>query len=465
MAQSFTPPSPVLVAPNISGDVFYGDYAFKVNTNNGTIIYNQARPPVKLKATPLPAPAAPLNFFDRAAESAQLDLIINTHSRLTVVGPEGVGKSTLLRQVANSDTAKKLPHGVVLADGADAEGTRLSINDVIQQLFDQLYDSEPYLKVTAVTARVHLAQTQPLVLIDNVRFPSPDSLRTLIDLFPQSPILLAMPYSPGGNLTRLVDLGPLPRTDAVQLFAATLNQPTGKLNRATINAICATLNNVPLAITTVADAVRTNNLPVDDVLATLNQIKPASSDPIQAGLERAYGLVYSTLSPLERQVLAIAASLPAKSIDPEMIQRMVTGELATLPGGEIKREGNEVNIGGVRVPIRDAANVPDKDDTQPTTINRVSAAIDKLKGMGLLRSNSPRLRIAAGLRLIAQIDVDQDAIHNQLVFQLLNDVRLNKHLNWQYCADELGNILGAIEWAAGQQRWTDVILLGRAIDP
>ncbi len=465
MAQSAATPSRVLVAPNIGGDVFYGDYAFKVNTNNGTIIYNQAHPPVKLKATLPPAPAAPLDFFDRAAESAQLDLIINTHSRATVVGPDGVGKSTLLHQAANSAAAQKLPHGVVLAEGADADGTRLGINDVIQQLFDQLYDSEPYLKVTAATARVHLAQTQPLVLIDNVRFPSPDSLRMLIDLFPKSPILLAMPQSPGSNLTRLVDLGSLPRTDAVQLFAATLNQPTGKLNRSSIDAICAALNNVPLAITTVADVVRANSLTLDDALATLDEVKPASNDPVQVGLERAYGLVYSTLSSFERQVLAIAAALPAKSIDPDMIQRIMTGELATPPGGEIKREGDKVNIGGIRVPLRDAANIPNNDDTQPTTLNRITAAIDRLKNMRLLRANSPRLRLAPGLRLIAQAGIDQNAIKTQLSLQLLNDVRLNKHLDWQYCADELGNILGAIEWAARQKRWNAVIPLGRAIDP
>jgi hypothetical protein len=464
MAQVASAPPTTSVAPNIGGDIFYGDYAFKVNTNNGTIIYNQATPPLKLKDLPLPAPAAPQDFFDRAAESAQLDQLIGTNKRITIVGPDGVGKSTLMKQIANGSAAQKLSYGVVLIEDVDQSGTRLSLDDMAQQLFDQLYESAPPKKVTAASARVDLAKTQPLVLIDHVRFTSPDVLTKLIDLFPKSPILIAQAEAPIGNQTRSIDLGPLPHADAVQLFVSTLNQLGDKIEPA-IDTICTLLQNLPLAIVTAANAVRASKLALDEALNILNQVNPPSADQIQASLERAYGLVYTTLSPFEREVLAIAAALPAKSIDPEMIRRIITGELTTPSGGQITREGDKINIGGIRLPIRDADTVPAKDDTQPTTLKSVSDAIDKLKAKGLLRANSPRLRIAPGLRSIAQAGVNPDAVHEQLIFQLLNAVRARKNLDWQYCADELGNLLGAIEWAAAQNRWNDVITLGRAIDP
>ena len=73
----------------------------------------------------------------------------------------------------------------------------------------------------------------------------------LIDLFPKSPILIAQADSPGGNLTRLVDLAPLPHADAIELFAATLNLPANQIDHIAVDSICTLLQNLPLAVVTV----------------------------------------------------------------------------------------------------------------------------------------------------------------------------------------------------------------------
>ncbi|HEY4723038.1 MAG TPA: tetratricopeptide repeat protein, partial [Anaerolineae bacterium] len=122
--------------------------------------------------------------------------------------------------------------------------------------------------------------------------------------------------------------------------------------------------------------------------------------------------------------------------------------------------------GGVRLHVRDhGMDAPGTPQPAPVNADWVSAAIERLKMLGLLHANSPRLRLDPGFRPLAQAGSDETAIKDRLITQLLRDALLNKMRDWQYCAAELGNILGAIEWAAAQQRWNDVIALSRAIDP
>ena len=132
-------------------------------------------------------------------------------------------------------------------------------------------------------------------------------------------------------------------------------------------------------------------------------------------------LLWERLTNLERQFLA-AALAPGISVDPHWLHRM--------PGDK--------------------------------TIE--SQAQERLQAMGLLTANSPRLRIDPGLRNLARMGVDEVSIKQQLVNHLTRMLETRAR-DWNYCADELGNILGLIDWAAKHQRWRDVISLGRAIDP
>jgi len=211
-------------------------------------------------------------------------------------------------------------------------------------------------------------------------------------------------------------LGPLPRADAIELLAAQSGLAVDDANRSTFDAICALLNDVPLAIVRAADVIREENLPLDRAREALAAAQASASDAITTGLERAYALAYSVLSPEEREVLATAANLPGVSIDPAMLTAK-------------------------------------------------AAIIDRLKALGLLHANSPRVRIDAGLRSFARVGANEDAIKDRLIAQLLADVQRGKFADWQYCANELGHILGAIDWAAYHTRWDQVIALGRAIDP
>jgi hypothetical protein len=192
--------------------------------------------------------------------------------------------------------------------------------------------------------------------------------------------------------------------------------------QSTLASLCTLLADVPLAIVIAGRAIRENNLAVEHANDILASIDPPSTDAKQRGIERAYALAYSTLNEVEREFLAAAAFAPGVSIDPEWFHRL---------------QGNK---------------------------QVVEDAKERLQRLGLLTANSPRLRIAPGLRELARLGVDELSVKDQLI-NYLKKMLETRSLDWNYCADELGNILGMINWAAEQQRWSDVISLGRALDP
>ena len=413
-------PSPLTLRhplPNVAGAVVAGRTGFAVNVNYGTIVYQEATPRVNLRDVMPRPPRAPRGFIGRARELSQLDQLIAANEPVMVWGPDGIGKSTLIRQAAHSQAARALPNGVLFLEGVDEDGLALGPGDVIQRLFDALFESEPPLKVNVASARTYLSNTRPLVLLDRLSLPGA-ALDALPDLFPQSPLLLAAAQRPAGHVAELVRLGPLPQSDAVQLLVTKAGLTAGDSDRPELEAIGDLLAGVPLAIVTAANAIRENHLAPGQALARLAAYSPASSDPVEAAVERAYALVYASLSPTEQGMLSIVAALPGVSIDKAWLENVAGGQVA----GE------------------------------------------RLQALELLQANSPRLRLSAGLRPVALRGVDQAAAREQLLAFIRQALAAGR-FDLAFCEDELGNILGLMEWAAGQQRWRDVIELGRAIDP
>jgi hypothetical protein len=413
----------IQVGGNVHGDIIIGHHNFKVNTNYGTIVYNAPTEPVIKRRDVKPQPPrAPLDFFDRTGELAQVETLITQGKPVAICGSDGAGKSALLRQAANGSAAHLLPDGAILLEGLDEHGHTLLPGDVIQRWFDAFYLSDPPLKVTSATAQPYLSQLRPLVLLDHVTLDA-DQLRPLLDLFPDSPALIARPAALPG-LARPIKLGPLPRGDAIELFAATSGLAIDDVNRTRVDAICALLNDVPLAIVRVADVLREMNLSLDQAQARLEAAPAATGDSIAIGLNRAVALIQSMLTPLEEQVLGVAANLPGVSIDPEKIATLIEGAQAAA----------------------------------------VEAALDHLKALGLLHANSPRVRLDAGLREFWRGPGTERAIKDRLLTQLLRDQRNGRFDDDAYCASELGNVLGAIEYAVQTQHWSNAITLSRAID-
>lgn len=407
-------PVSIQVSGNIDGSIVVGDNNFVVNTNYGTIIQQQAAPQVKARAFVAQPPRAPRGFINRTAELASLENWIATHEIILLHGPDGMGKSALLRQAANLAAAKAMPHGVVMLENIDVDGQALGPDDIVQRLFDALFESNPPLKVNATSARSYLSNTHPLILMDEVGL-TPALQRALPDLFPGGAILLAADAPFGADAQRLA-IGPLPRAESLTLLASRAELTVDDANRTTLEKICELLGDVSLALVITGNVLRETQTSPEAALQTIEALALPERDPALLALSRAYGFAFGLLRPEEQQVLSVAALTPGVSMTPEWLSAA---------------------LGNVDV----------------------SAFIERLKAMGLLFTNSPRLRLPPGFIIPARRAsvLDEQSVLPRLI------TFLREHQ--ENVQDELGNIFGAIAWAVKANRPADVIALGRAIDP
>lgn len=403
----------IRVEGNVEGSIVIGDNNFVVNANHGTIIYKQAAPQVRLRQFAPQPPRAPRGFVNRSVELAKLEDWIASNEIVLIHAPDGMGKSALLRQAARSEAARAMPNGVILLEPPGFESQSLGADDVFQQLFEALFESEPPLKVDSVTARTYLSNTRPLVVLDEVPLP-PMLQRSLPDLVPQGAFLLSADLPTGGDFQRL-PLGPLPRDEAVRL----LSERAGIAPNETLKYICGLLEDISLAVTITGNLMRETSMTPEETLDALGKIPVGGMDPFAIALDRAYALVFNKLGEAERKVLSAAALTPGVSISPAWFS---------------------VALGA-----------------------NVDAAIERLKALGLLYANSPRLRLPPGFRLTAR---RRSLLNEEVVFpKLAAYLREGAGRGGEFIADELGNFLGALDWAVRAGRSADVIALARTLAP
>jgi len=94
----------------------------------------------------------------------------------------------------------------------------------------------------------------------------------------------------------------------------------------------------------------------------------------------------------------------------------------------------------------------------------VEPAIEHLRALGLLFTNSPRLRVHPALLGLATVNFDDAPVQKAHVDALRTWLGRHEPASDEV-GDELDSVLGALDRAFEQRRWQDVIDLGRAIDP
>ena len=400
------------VAGNVEGSIVVGDHNFVVNNNHGTIVQQAALPTQRRSASPAP-PRKPIGFVGRKLELKQLEEWIAASTPVIVYGVDGIGKTSLVKQAANSDFAKSQPDGVLFLEGLDEAGKLLEFGDLIQRLFDALFESQPRLKVDLASARTYLSNTKPLVLLNSLSLPA-DDLDQLPDLFPKAPILIATEGFDSPENYETISLGPMAQSDSLDLLV----ERTKVDDRETLAQIAALLENVPAALTVVANAISKKGLKVDEALTRLQTHTPVEKDKTRAAMDRAFALVVSTLTEEERGMLLQSAAAPGISTERKWLESVCGGRSVS----------------------------------------------EKLESLQLLQANSPRLRLMPGLRQFLLRGQDLSKERERLLSYLLAELQTRWN-DFEFIKEELGNLLGLLVWAAAQGQWMHVASLGRAIDP
>ncbi|MCG2785797.1 MAG: ATP-binding protein [Anaerolineae bacterium] len=405
----------IQISGNVAGSVVIGDNNLVVNTNHGTIVYQQAALQVQKRALVPAPPRAPRGFVNRSAELARLESWISAHEIILLHAPDGLGKTALLKQAANSAAARAMPDGVILLESVDASGQALGPEDVIQRLFDALFESNPPLKVNATSARTYLSNTRPLVLFDEVPL-TPALQNALPDLLPQGALILAADLPTGGDFERLA-IKSLPRAEALSLLSDRAAITVNDAIRPTLDALCALLDDAPLALTITGNVLRETTDSPDAALSFLQSTPDSSPDRLRCALDRGFAYAFSRLSADEQKVLSAAALTPSTSNSPDWLSYA---------------------LGGVPV----------------------TAALERLQALGLLYANSPRLRLPPGFRAPARREAEKRLEEKSLLAKLAEYLLANQSQPG-FVAAELGNFAGALRASSGQT----ALSLARAIDP
>ena len=405
------------VTGNVNGVISNGDNNFIVNDNHGTIIYKQAGQKVSLIELAPRAPRAPRTFVGRECELQELGEWIAKRQPVLLQGIDGAGKTTLLKQAANSQAAQGQKNGVLYLEGIDQAGKVLAWEDLQQLLFDSLFSSDPPLKVNAASARTYLSNTSPLVLLDNLQLPEA-AYDDLAELFPEAPILAVTTSRVDSDAFELYPIDALPPNEAIDLLAARARITVDDSARPLLEKIVTLLGNLPLALVTVGNAIREYKLTMEQTIDGLTAIPSAPGSPTKAAIERSIQFAQSFLSPEERQMMGLAAAAPAVSTS---------------------REWLEKTSGGLQ-------------------------ASERLENLALLQPNSPRLRLHPEYAPFVLQGADVVAIRKGLRSAILSELK-NRSLDFAYVKDELGNILGLINWSIDQGDWQEVISLARAVNP
>ena len=228
-----------------------GQYAV-ANTYNGTVIQRFAAgtaPRPTRRAPPQRRPPRdPVELFGRVAEQERIDAALNSASAIGVHGPAGVGKTALLKHIAD-DIGAAWPDGVLYANvGAQR------LEDVLQWLFNVFWDTGAVIYTPgALQVGEFLEPVRALVVLDDLDLVAAEVQR-LVDSAP------ACGFALGGGQPPLPERSyPLLGLDAGSaslLFARVLGRVATEVEQRAIDAFVGRVDGLPGYVVTGAELMR-----------------------------------------------------------------------------------------------------------------------------------------------------------------------------------------------------------------
>jgi hypothetical protein len=327
---------------------------------------SRIRPPVRW---PRRVPPRRLRTLVGRTDTARaLDAAIAERAAIVVAGLEGAGKTTLLVDVLNGATAAGNADGVILLERSP-ESPAESADDLAQRIYDAVWDTgTPRRLVDVNTAQAGLAGITPIVAVDGAEL-SASEREVLARVLPQSSLIFVANTAPVGTALRILPVGPMPRTEAVRLLADRAGIKSADTSDA-LDHVAELLDDWPGALATIGDLVAAGRFELGRAIELLEAAKTGDAVPPARAYRRVVGVLRATLSPEELATLGAVAGLPGVSVREDV----ATAVAGAVPGGGVTPQ----------------------------------AALPGLLASGLVRHNSPRLRMDGGLRAALQADTESD---------------------------------------------------------
>ncbi len=258
------------------------------------------RPPVDLR----PKDFADLLGRDAVVAAAAWAFLDPKTPPVEITGPDGAGKTVLLRSLAHHPSAQ-LPDGVVYSNGAQPA------SDLLQFLFQTFYEAPAPVKPTDAEVRQYLHPVRALVELDDVRL-SRDDVGLVVNVVPSSQFVLSSRERVLWEEGPAFPLGGLDEGSAFALIERRLGRALTAEEQPDARALVAAVGGLPLELVKAASRVRDEGAPLREVAAAAPSPPPPVVDAasLTGDEERVQAVLQAAGAPLSDDLLAAVAGLP-----------------------------------------------------------------------------------------------------------------------------------------------------------
>lgn len=263
----------VKIGGNVSqSQIAVGSYILQIGDVNGGVV-NIAAPaaasvfenrtrPVSLRPRPFPS------MLDREAEIDSIKSALSTSNQVNLYGELGIGKTTLIRQIAHTPETKRYVDGVVylMVRGQGLE-------DILQLLFDSFYTYGAGNKPTAGQMRQSLTNIRALIFLDDISL-ARENTSALLDAMPLSIFVLSSEVRSLWGEGQAVAVAGLPESASISLFERELGRSISEKEQPLIRKICLSLKGHPLRILQTAALVREGGKSLEEIYSALQSELP-----------------------------------------------------------------------------------------------------------------------------------------------------------------------------------------------
>jgi len=392
---------------DIAGQVAVGNYILQIGDVNGGVVnvapqtqipnYTRRTGVVNLRPRPFSA------LLDREDETASLKSALGTSTPVSLNGPDGIGKTSLLRSLAHLPETDQFPDGVVYLSVPD-----LGLGDVLQSLFDVFHESQLNFKPTDAEIRIAMQGINALIFLDDLEL-SRDETSTLLDALPGCAFVLAAADRSIWGEGLAISLAGLPVDDAMDLFVLELNRALDEREQAEVREICVLLGSHPLKVLQSASVVREGMATISDVRTQLHQ------QPDEGALNISLGSSTDT----QKRLVAILAA-----------------------------------AAGVAVPVEHLRSISQSDV--------VVKDLQELVSLGLVQAKGSRFQLAGEVSGTISRLWDLTSWEDRLIEFLIE--WLVKKPAQNLLDESLDMLVHSVRKAEEKNRWLDVIKLGRGFE-